>query len=81
MKLLKGLLLLVATATGATILFNLLIPLFYGRQPGAIGIIGGADGPTAVFVATKTKSSFIPAIAAFCASVAALLLVRKKRRK
>ena len=40
---------------------NLLLMLFNKANNASIGIIGGADGPTAVFVTTKTIYSGLPA--------------------
>lgn len=41
---------------------------FTGQQAGAIGIIGGADGPTAIFVASKLAPELLGpiAVAAYC---------------
>lgn len=41
---------------------------FTGAQAGAIGIIGGADGPTAIFVASKLAPELLGpiAVAAYC---------------
>ena len=43
------------------------------KQSGAIGIIGGADGPTAIFVATKLAPDMIGAIAIAAYSYMALV--------
>lgn len=39
-----------------------------------IGIIGGADGPTAVFVTTRSLMSYLPLAAAAIAVVAAAVI-------
>ena len=42
--------------------------LFLGFEPqaaGAIGIIGGADGPTAIFLSSRLAPDLLGAIAAF----------------
>ena len=49
---------------------NLLLVLFNKANNASIGIIGGADGPTSVFVTTKTLYSGLPADAIY-----AMLLV------
>ena len=49
---------------------NLLLILFNKANNASIGIIGGADGPTSVFVTTKTLYSGLPAEAIY-----AMLLV------
>lgn len=49
---------------------NLLLMLFNKANNASIGIIGGADGPTSVFVTTKTLYSGLPAEAIY-----AMLLV------
>lgn len=46
----------------------------------SIGIIGGADGPTAVFVAVPDGWWQLPAIAAAVAAIAVLVLVIRKRK-
>ena len=49
---------------------NLLLMLFNNANNASIGIIGGADGPTSVFVTTRTLYSGLPAEAIY-----AMLLV------
>ena len=49
---------------------NLLLILFNKANNASIGIIGGADGPTSVFITTKTLYSGLPAEAIY-----AMLLV------
>ena len=44
---------------------NLLLMLFNKANNASIGIIGGADGPTSVFVTTKTLYSGLPAEAIY----------------
>lgn len=46
---------------------------FTGPQAGAIGIIGGADGPTAILVASRLASDYLPAIAIAAYSYMALI--------
>ena len=46
---------------------------FIGPQAGAIGIIGGADGPTAIFVASKLAPELLGAIAVAAYSYMALV--------
>jgi len=46
---------------------------FTGQQAGAIGIIGGADGPTAIFLATKLAPELLGAIAVAAYSYMALV--------
>jgi sodium ion-translocating decarboxylase beta subunit len=48
---------------------------FTPAQAGAIGIIGGADGPTAIFIASKLAPEFIGAIAIAAYSYMALVPV------
>lgn len=48
---------------------------FTGPEGGAIGIIGGADGPTAIFVATKLAPHLLGAIAIAAYSYMALVPV------
>ena len=64
---------------------------FDGAAAAAIGIIGGADGPTAIYVATKLAKDLVPIIAIAAYSYMALIpliqkpimkgIVRKKERK
>lgn len=58
-----------ATYIGATLLG------FTPREAGAIGIIGGADGPTAIFTASKLAPDLLPAIAIAAYSYMALVPV------
>ncbi|SKC92878.1 sodium ion-translocating decarboxylase subunit beta [Maledivibacter halophilus] len=46
---------------------------FTGQQAGAIGIIGGADGPTAIFLASKLAPEILGAIAVAAYSYMALV--------
>ncbi|MBN1154280.1 sodium ion-translocating decarboxylase subunit beta [candidate division KSB1 bacterium] len=48
---------------------------FNGQEAGAIGIIGGADGPTAIFIASKLAPHLIGAIAIAAYSYMALVPV------
>ena len=48
---------------------------FTGQQAGSIGIIGGADGPTAIFVTTKLAPELLGAIAVAAYSYMALVPV------
>ena len=48
---------------------------FTGAQAGSIGIIGGADGPTAIFVTTKLASNLLGPIAIAAYSYMALVPV------
>ena len=48
---------------------------FTAREAGAIGIIGGADGPTAIFVTTKLAPELLGAIAVAAYSYMALVPV------
>ena len=45
-----------------------------------IGIIGGADGPTAVFVAASPDWWYLPAIAAAVIAATIVLLAVRKRK-
>ena len=46
---------------------------FTNQEAGAIGIIGGADGPTAIYTATKLCPTLVPAIAVAAYSYMALI--------
>ena len=48
---------------------------FTAKQAGSIGIIGGADGPTAIYVTTKLAPELLPAIAIAAYSYMALVPV------
>ncbi len=48
-------------------------------ESAAVGVIGGADGPTAIFVASQTGAGwFLLPVFAFAASGIALIVRRKK---
>ena len=51
---------------------------FTPEESGAIGIIGGADGPTAIYVAKKLAEDLLPAIAISAYSYMALIPVIQK---
>ncbi len=51
---------------------------FSGAEAGAIGIIGGADGPTAIYVTKKLAEDLLPAIAIAAYSYMALIPVIQK---
>ena len=63
-----------AAQLGIYIAFIIAILLgFDAMEAGAIGIIGGADGPTAIFVASKLAPELLPAIAIAAYSYMALI--------
>lgn len=51
---------------------------FTVQQSGAIGIIGGADGPTAIYVTKKLAENLLPAIAIAAYSYMALIPIIQK---
>ena len=51
---------------------------FTGSEAGAIGIIGGADGPTAIYVTKKLADHLLPAIAIAAYSYMALIPLIQK---
>lgn len=62
-----------ATLLGAVGLNELGVLDFTLREAGAIGIIGGADGPTAIFLASKLAPNLLGAIAVAAYSYMALV--------
>ena len=62
-----------ATVFGAVGMTELGIMEFTVEQAAAIGIIGGADGPTSIFVASKLAPEFLGAIAVAAYSYMALV--------
>ena len=59
-------LMLIGAATQFGIIGAYVLAMFWGFEPnqaGAIGIIGGADGPTAIFLSSKLAPNLIGAIA------------------
>ena len=48
-------------------------------QASSIGIIGGADGPTAVYTASKSPVIIIIAVVLGVSAVVAVLLFKKRR--
>jgi Na+-transporting methylmalonyl-CoA/oxaloacetate decarboxylase beta subunit len=57
---------LFTAGSAAGMLFGNLYNMFSTKKTGAIGIIGGADGPTAVYVAGKVSwmSALLPGLLA-----------------
>ncbi|MFA6873644.1 MAG: sodium ion-translocating decarboxylase subunit beta [Bacteroidaceae bacterium] len=71
-------LILVGAATQVGIFGAYMLALFIGFDPlqaGAIGIIGGADGPTAIFLSSKLAPNMMGAIAVSAYSYMALIPV------
>lgn len=64
-----------ATVMGAVLLTNMGIMDFSLADAAAIGIIGGADGPTAIFVASRLSPELLGAIAVAAYSYMALVPV------
>ena len=72
----KSLILGAAAQLGIFITFLVAINIgFTGEEAAAIGIIGGADGPTAIYVTTKLAAHLLPAIAVAAYSYMALIKV------
>src|SRR6056297_415084 len=70
----KALLLGAAAQFGIfTTFFGAILLDFTGQQAGAIGIIGGADGPTAIFLASKLAPDLLGPIAVAAYSYMALV--------
>ncbi len=70
----KSLLLGAAAQLGVYMAFILAVALgFTGEQAASIGIIGGADGPTAIYVTTKLAPELLGAIAIAAYSYMALI--------
>ncbi|MBB2182932.1 sodium ion-translocating decarboxylase subunit beta [Lachnospiraceae bacterium MD1] len=76
-------------ATIGMVVLNRMVPLFLShmlkmdvREASAIGIIGGADGPTSIYI-TGYNSSILTVIFAFIAliGICFLFFTRKKRNK
>ncbi len=59
-------------------LFGALLLGFSGAEAAAIAIIGGADGPTAIYVAKKLAENLVPTIAIAAYSYMALIPVIQK---
>ena len=72
----KSLLMGAAAQLGIFITFIVAINIgFTGEEAAAIGIIGGADGPTAIYVTVKLAAHLLPAIAVAAYSYMALIKV------
>lgn len=71
-------LMLIGAAAQFGIFGAYILALFFGFEPnqaGAIGIIGGADGPTAIFLSSKLAPDLVGAVAISAYSYMALLPV------
>ncbi len=72
----KSLIMGAAAQLGIFVTFLIAINIgFTGEEAAAIGIIGGADGPTAIYVTTKLAAHLLPAIAVAAYSYMALIKV------
>ncbi len=47
----------------------------------SIGIIGGSDGPTAVFVTGSPFAAIVTAVVVVAVVVTAIIVIKKKKRK
>lgn len=56
--------------------FNLDVP-----AGGSIGIIGGADGPTSIFIAGKTSPAFTAIVFALLSAAGIIYLVLSRKRQ
>lgn len=45
-----------------------------------IGIIGGADGPTAIFIASSVNWGFVVALGVVALAAVLFLIIRKRRQ-
>jgi len=73
----------------ASALFNSLLPLYLAykfnvgmgniKNASSIGIIGGSDGPTAIFISGQSNPYLITIIFAFLAVVGVVFLIANKR--
>lgn len=68
--------------------FSYLLPLFLSykfntdtRNAGSIGVIGGADGPTAIYVSGQSSSHLFTAIFTLLAILGIVYLVIAKHKK
>ena len=52
---------------------------FFSNQATAIGIIGGADGPTAIFLVGKTPPSMLVGLVTLICLIVGLVIWSKKR--
>ena len=66
-----------------TSIFIFINRAFDGNEAGSIGIIGGADGPTAIFITTKPGFEIRGGIACIIGAIVigVLLFYMKKRKK
>ncbi|HIU81705.1 MAG TPA: sodium ion-translocating decarboxylase subunit beta [Candidatus Ornithoclostridium faecavium] len=72
----KSLILGAAAQLGIFLTFIIAINIgFTGEEASAIAIIGGADGPTAIYVTTKLASHLLPSIAVAAYSYMALIKI------
>ncbi|MDE5654558.1 MAG: sodium ion-translocating decarboxylase subunit beta [Clostridia bacterium] len=72
----KSLIMGAAAQLGIFVTFIIAINIgFTGEEGAAIGIIGGADGPTAIYVTVKLASHLLPAISVAAYSYMALIKV------
>lgn len=72
----KSLIMGAAAQLGVFVTFIIAINIgFTGEEAAAIGIIGGADGPTAIYVTVKLAAHLLPAISVAAYSYMALIKV------
>ena len=68
------------TLAGVSLMQGAIASRFFVGSSGGTGVIGGADGPTAVFVASAFPSLLYAPLALACALMACYLLARRPQR-
>ena len=56
-------------------------PVFHAGEAASVGIIGGADGPTAIFVTTPGWTGYILPVLALAAGIWGFLYFSRQKRK
>lgn len=72
-----------ACILAALLLLGLITPAFAAEAEGegaSLGIIGGADGPTAIFVATTPGSMILPLVLIAGILVAVVWIIKKRKK-
>ena len=55
--------------------------VFSSSHAATVGIIGGADGPTAIFITAPPWTAYVLPVLALLAGIGGLIWLRRKRKK
>ncbi|NLZ82508.1 MAG: sodium ion-translocating decarboxylase subunit beta [Clostridiales bacterium] len=86
-KIIRVLTIICALITFVSVFSKSLLKLYFSykfntdiKDASAVGIIGGSDGPTAIFLGSKSTTHWVPIIFAILTSLGVVYLIVDRRR-